>query len=93
MRNISYLRQRYYDSDVGRFTRRDVYEGDINNPVSLHKYLYGNSNPVNFIDPSGFYSQEFGYGVEDVVQPIYRSEHPQDIVSFGDKIYGRKPDF
>ncbi|MCL1474223.1 RHS repeat-associated core domain-containing protein [Argonema antarcticum] len=48
-----YLRARYYDTDTGRFTRRDSYEGDIFDPVSLHKFLYGNANPVNSIDPSG----------------------------------------
>ncbi len=48
-----YLRQRYYDTDTGRFTRRDIYEGDIYNPVSLHKYLYANANPVNLTDPTG----------------------------------------
>jgi RHS repeat-associated protein len=49
-----YLRQRYYDSDTGRFNRMDSYEGRIFDPVSRHKYLYANANPVNFIDPSGF---------------------------------------
>ncbi len=51
-----YLRQRYYDSDTGRFTRRDSYEGRIFDPVSRHKYLYANANPVNFIDPTGLYT-------------------------------------
>ncbi len=51
-----YLRQRFYDAGVGRFTRRDTYEGRIGEPVTLHKYLYGNANPVNFTDPSGLYS-------------------------------------
>jgi RHS repeat-associated protein len=48
-----YLRQRFYDAGVGRFTRRDTYEGRVGEPVTLHKYLYGNANPVNFTDPSG----------------------------------------
>jgi RHS repeat-associated protein len=48
-----YLRQRYYDTSTGRFTRRDVYEGRLSEPSTLHKYLYGNGNPVNLIDPSG----------------------------------------
>jgi hypothetical protein len=47
------LRQRYYDANIGRFTRRDVYEGRLEEPLTLHKYLYANGNPVNFIDPSG----------------------------------------
>ena len=51
-----YLRQRYYDADIGRFTRRDTYEGSINEPITLHKYLYGNANPVIYTDPSGLFS-------------------------------------
>ncbi|MBE9118291.1 RHS repeat-associated core domain-containing protein [Lusitaniella coriacea LEGE 07157] len=49
-----YLRQRYYDPSSGRFTRRDTYEGNNLDPVSLHKYIYANADPVNGIDPSGF---------------------------------------
>ena len=49
-----YLRARYYDTDTGRFTRRDTYEGRLNEPLSLHKYGYAHNNPVNLIDPSGF---------------------------------------
>jgi RHS repeat-associated protein len=49
-----YLRQRYYDTDTGRFTRRDTYPGHISDPITLHKYAYANANPVNGVDPSGF---------------------------------------
>jgi RHS repeat-associated protein len=54
-----YLRQRFYDSGTGRFTRRDVYEGELNQPITLHKYLYTGGNPVNFIDPSGLAIQKY----------------------------------
>jgi len=53
-----YLRARYYDTDTGRFTRRDSYEGRLGEPVTQHKYLYGNANPVNYIDPKGFASED-----------------------------------
>jgi RHS repeat-associated protein len=49
-----YLRQRYYESETGRFTRRDTYSGHISDPITLHKYIYANANPVNGVDPSGF---------------------------------------
>ena len=39
---------------VGRFITMDSYEGSIDDPVSLHKYLYCNSDPVNNYDPSGY---------------------------------------
>jgi len=51
-----YLRQRYYDAATGRFTRRDTWEGRLEEPITLHKYLYANGNPVNYTDPTGLFS-------------------------------------
>ncbi|MEH2292109.1 RHS repeat domain-containing protein [Nostoc sp.] len=51
-----YLRQRYYNSSTGRFTRRDTYLGNVFDPTTLNKYIYTNSNPVNGIDPSGLFT-------------------------------------
>src|SRR5690606_21899436 len=51
--NQYYLRARYYDQGVGRFTQMDTYQGNNFDPVTLHKYLYANIDPVNNIDPSG----------------------------------------
>ncbi len=51
-----YLRQRYYDAGVGRFTRRDTYSGSISEPITLHKYIYTHANPVNGIDPTGLFT-------------------------------------
>jgi RHS repeat-associated protein len=48
-----YLRARYYDQNIGRFTQQDTYMGNSQDPVSLHKYLYANANPVYYTDPSG----------------------------------------
>ncbi len=44
------------DTTTGRFTSVDSYLGSVDDPVSLHKYLYANANPVNYIDPSGYNS-------------------------------------
>jgi RHS repeat-associated protein len=48
-----YLRDRYYDQATGRFITTDPFQGNIFEPLSLHRYLYANANPVNYIDPSG----------------------------------------
>jgi RHS repeat-associated protein len=53
------LRTRYYDPATGRFTQLDTYGGDPTAPLSLHKYLYGNDNPVDGIDPSGHSSMSY----------------------------------
>jgi RHS repeat-associated protein len=53
---LYYLRARYMNPSTGRFISADTYPGSINDPVSLHKYLYANGNPVMFSDPTGYKS-------------------------------------
>lgn len=48
-----YLRARWYDHATGRFTSTDPQQGNVFDPVSLHRYLYANANPVDNRDPSG----------------------------------------
>jgi RHS repeat-associated protein len=51
---LYYNRARYLKAETGRFWTQDSYEGDLNEPLSLHKYLYANNNVVNKVDPSGY---------------------------------------
>jgi len=48
-----FLRARWMDPTSGRFVSEDPYEGDIEGPVSLHRYLYASNGPINRRDPSG----------------------------------------
>jgi RHS repeat-associated protein len=48
-----YLRQRFYDSETGRFFNKDSYSGRLFEPLSLHDYIYSHNNPANLTDPSG----------------------------------------
>ena len=41
---------------TGTFITMDEYAGSIFEPVSLHKYLYANANPVAYSDPTGYFS-------------------------------------
>ena len=66
---LYYLRARYMDTTTGRFISQDTYQGDINDPVSLHKYLYCASNPISYIDSNGncfglAMGMGFGMGVD-----------------------------
>jgi RHS repeat-associated protein len=54
---LQYLRARFYDPATGRFNRLDPFAGNFEDPLSLHKYLYTHSDPVNGIDPTGEYIQ------------------------------------
>jgi RHS repeat-associated protein len=48
-----YLRARWMDPNTGRFLTQDPFPGLEFDPVTLHKYLYANASPTNYIDPSG----------------------------------------
>jgi RHS repeat-associated protein len=56
---LDYAMSRYYSSIIGRFLSPDSYRGSMNgsgdpaNPLSWNRYAYGQSDPVNFNDPSG----------------------------------------
>ncbi|MCC3595807.1 MULTISPECIES: putative Ig domain-containing protein [unclassified Microcoleus] len=65
-----YLRQRYYNQNSGRFTRRDAYEGTLEDPMSLHKYLYAHANPVTYTDPTGLFSAGEAQAAADIANTL-----------------------
>lgn len=48
-----YLRARFYNPVIGRFTQEDTYRGD-----GLNLYAYCANNPVYYVDPSGYACKE-----------------------------------
>ena len=48
-----YLRARMYDPLLMRFAGRDPVRGSFGEPMTLHKYLYCENDPVNRMDPEG----------------------------------------
>ncbi|MBL8195748.1 MAG: RHS repeat-associated core domain-containing protein [Blastocatellia bacterium] len=48
-----YLRARFLDTVKGRFITQDTFEGITEEPISLHKYIYAESDPTNNHDPFG----------------------------------------
>lgn len=59
---LYYLRARYMNPSTGTFISMDSYQGSVYAPVSLHKYLYANANPVMYTDPSGYMTFVVGMG-------------------------------
>lgn len=68
---LVYLRARYYSPTVGRFLTRDPWRSDFRTPISMNKWLYVESNPVNNIDPSGFISIEESADADKIVEDLY----------------------
>jgi RHS repeat-associated protein len=50
---LYYNRARYLNPNTGRFWTMDTDEGDNEDPLSLHKYLYAEADPMDNDDPTG----------------------------------------
>ena len=57
--DMIYLRARYYNPQIGRFTSLDIEEGKISNPLDMNRYVYCRNNPIKYIDPSGEAAETF----------------------------------
>ena len=44
---------RWYNPNTGTFRTRDTNFGQLNTPVSLNRYTYGNNNTLKYSDPTG----------------------------------------
>ena len=64
-----YLRARFYNPVIGRFTQEDTYRGD-----GLNLYAYCANNPVYYVDPSGFDKDALGNTSLVPYDPHFASE-------------------
>lgn len=51
---IYYLRARYYNALTRRFISKDPLFGDVTDPATLNRYIYGFNNPLQWFDPTGY---------------------------------------
>jgi len=54
---LSYCWNRYYAPELARFLTRDIYPGELSDPVTMNPYLYCGGEPVNRVDPSGMVAE------------------------------------
>ncbi|HZY43116.1 MAG TPA: RHS repeat-associated core domain-containing protein, partial [Anaerolineae bacterium] len=53
---LIYLRARYMQPGLGIFLSHDPYSGDVMRPGSMNGWNYTEGNPVNRLDPTGWYA-------------------------------------
>lgn len=56
---LSYMQQRYYDPQIGRFLSMDPVTADAGTGANFNRYWYANNNPYRFTDPDGRESASF----------------------------------
>ena len=80
---LYYLRARYYNTGIGRFTQEDVIYND-----GLNLYAYCSSNPVMYADPSG-YACEPKEGAENSTKSTDYQYWKESIEFRENKVYQR----
>ena len=78
---LYHLRAREYDPKTGRFISMDEHPGSQSIPLTLNKYLYGNADPVNHVDPSG------NIFTIAIAMPNVVSLRSQQIIVSGGQVY------
>jgi hypothetical protein len=78
---LTYLRARWYAPGVGRFISKDLF------PV-MNRWLYADANPVNRVDPSGYFSNDaiarsLGVSSFDEVIQMFDKKSPRTSITEG----------
>ena len=82
-----YLRARFYNSAIARFTQEDEYHGD-----GLNLYAYCANNPVDYYDPSGYDCDEIKNPVKKNDNVIRNWKGEEVKIPEGHKMSPRDPD-
>ena len=78
-----YLRARYYNPVIGRFTQKDTYRGD-----GLNLYAYCANNLVYYVDPSGYSACS---GETDKIKNLVNKNKVNHSQGFSNKGYNSQP--
>jgi RHS repeat-associated protein len=78
---LTYMQQRYYDPQIGRFLSVDPVTADGNTGSNFNRYKYAANNPYRFTDPDGRYEctaskgqcKEVAKAVKDIVSASHSS--------------------
>ena len=80
---LYYFRARMYDPYLARFTTYDPIFGKFEQPLSLHKYLYCENEPISRIDPWGLFFHPSGNG------PNYNYAQTLEVIQDLHELYNR----
>ncbi len=81
--DAQYLRARYYSPGTANFLTEDTYLGNLRDPLSLNRYNYVKSSPMNYVDPSG-HKDERNYGISTPSNATEISKTPNSNTSMRD---------
>jgi RHS repeat-associated protein len=82
---LTYMRARYYDPSLMRFTSRDPNPGGLQTPLSQNAYQYAYDNPINMSDPSGRCLEDLCIGETIIIGSVLSAAAPV-LIAAGDSV-------
>ncbi len=67
-RGLYFYGARWYDSSLGRFISPDTIVPQPGNPQALNRYAYVRNNPLRFVDPTGYFTDD---AIKAYLQGLY----------------------
>lgn len=68
--DLYYMKARYYAPELGRFISRDPMGLVVMSPELSHPYVFANSNPFLYEDPTGLFASVASFNVASAVQSV-----------------------
>ncbi|MBQ5559515.1 MAG: hypothetical protein IIT46_07025 [Lachnospiraceae bacterium] len=68
---IYYNQARYYNATTASFISKDVVKGSVFEIYTLNRYNYCWSNPIKYVDPSGYYTTVEGIAAHVALQTYF----------------------
>jgi RHS repeat-associated protein len=82
---LSYMQQRYYDPQIGRFLSVDPVTAQSDTGTNFNRYWYANNNPYRFYDPDGRITKQ---RLEQIKERLIQQPFPNNRIN--KKIVGQK---
>jgi RHS repeat-associated protein len=88
---LTYLRARYYDPTIGRFTSKDPMSGTTSNPASQNGYNYANDDPINLSDPLGLAASCSGKTPPSISSSVVKVQYINQLMKVNNQTYSSDP--
>ena len=70
---LIHMNGRVYDAKLGRFLQADPFIQAVGNTQNFNRYSYLNNNPLNAVDPSGYFFKKLFKSIKKVFNNVFRA--------------------
>ena len=82
-----FAQARYYMPEIGRFISEDKWFGQLEIPMTLHKYLYCRNNPIVYVDRNGKWDERIHYEeTKRISEYVFKENNIENLKTYSEAI-------